>query len=63
MGGGKGGSDFNPKGKSDMEVMRFCQSFMAELFRHIGPDTDVPAGGHRRGCPGRLATSLVCTRS
>ena len=44
MGGGKGGSDFDPKGKSDMEVMRFCQSFMAELFRHIGPDTDVPAG-------------------
>jgi len=44
MGGGKGGSDFNPKGKSDAEVMRFCQSFMTELFRHIGPDTDVPAG-------------------
>ncbi len=44
MGGGKGGSDFDPKGKSDMEVMRFCQSFMAELFRHIGPNTDVPAG-------------------
>ncbi len=44
MGGGKGGSDFNPKGKSDAEVMRFCQSFMNELFRHIGPDTDVPAG-------------------
>jgi glutamate dehydrogenase (NADP+) len=44
MGGGKGGSDFDPKGKSDMEVMRFCQSFMNELFRHIGPDTDVPAG-------------------
>ena len=44
MGGGKGGSDFDPKGKSDLEVMRFCQSFMAELFRHIGPDTDVPAG-------------------
>jgi len=44
MGGGKGGSDFDPKGKSDMEVMRFCQSFMAELFRHIGADTDVPAG-------------------
>jgi glutamate dehydrogenase (NADP+) len=44
MGGGKGGSDFNPKGKSDMEVMRFCQAFMAELFRHIGPNTDVPAG-------------------
>ncbi|UCD14194.1 MAG: NADP-specific glutamate dehydrogenase [Thermoplasmatales archaeon] len=44
IGGGKGGSDFNPKGKSDNEVMRFCQSFMSELFRHIGPDTDVPAG-------------------
>ena len=44
MGGGKGGSDFDPKGKSDHEVMRFCQSFMAELFRHIGPHTDVPAG-------------------
>lgn len=44
LGGGKGGSDFDPKGKSDGEVMRFCQSFMAELFRHVGPDTDVPAG-------------------
>ena len=44
MGGGKGGSDFDPKGKSDNEVMRFCQSFMSELARHIGPDTDVPAG-------------------
>jgi glutamate dehydrogenase (NADP+) len=44
MGGGKGGSDFDPKGRSDAEVMRFCQSFMAELFRHIGADTDVPAG-------------------
>jgi len=44
MGGGKGGSDFDPKGKSDAEVMRFCQSFMSELFRHIGPNTDVPAG-------------------
>jgi glutamate dehydrogenase (NADP+) len=44
MGGGKGGSDFNPKGKSDREVMRFCQSFMTELSRHIGPNTDVPAG-------------------
>lgn len=44
MGGGKGGSDFDPKGKSDSEVMRFCQSFMLELFRHVGPDTDVPAG-------------------
>lgn len=44
IGGGKGGSDFDPKGKSDMEVMRFCQSFMTELYRHIGADTDVPAG-------------------
>ncbi len=44
MGGGKGGSDFDPKGKSDAEMMRFCQAFMAELFRHIGPSTDVPAG-------------------
>lgn len=44
MGGGKGGSDFDPKGKSDNEVMRFCQSFMCELFRHVGPNTDVPAG-------------------
>ncbi len=44
MGGGKGGSDFDPKGKSDVEVMRFCQAFMSELFRHIGADTDVPAG-------------------
>lgn len=44
MGGGKGGSDFDPKGKSDAEVMRFCQAFMSELFRHIGADTDVPAG-------------------
>jgi len=44
MGGGKGGSDFDPKGKSDFEVMRFCQSFMSELFRYIGPNTDVPAG-------------------
>ena len=44
MGGGKGGADFDPKGKSDNEVMRFCQSFMTELYRHIGPDTDIPAG-------------------
>ena len=44
MGGGKGGANFNPKGKSDAEVMRFCQSFMSELYRHIGPNTDVPAG-------------------
>ena len=44
MGGGKGGADFDPKGKTDEEVMRFCQAFMSELFRHIGHDTDVPAG-------------------
>ena len=44
MGGGKGGSDFDPKGKTDLEIMRFCQSFIAELYRHIGPNTDVPAG-------------------
>ena len=44
MGGGKGGCDFDPKGKSENEIMRFCQAFMAELFRHIGPNTDVPAG-------------------
>ncbi|QZY54246.1 NADP-specific glutamate dehydrogenase [Crassaminicella profunda] len=44
IGGGKGGSDFDPRGKSDMEIMRFCQSFMTELYRHIGPDVDVPAG-------------------
>ena len=44
MGGGKGGSDFDPKGKSDNEIRRFCQAFMAELSRHIGKDTDVPAG-------------------
>ena len=51
MGGGKGGSDFDPKGKSDNEVMRFCQSFMTELYRHIGADTDVPAGD--KGVGGR----------
>ena len=44
IGGGKGGSDFDPKGKSDREIMKFCQSFMTELYRHIGADTDVPAG-------------------
>ena len=44
IGGGKGGSDFDPNGKSDMEIMRFCQAFMTELYRHIGPDVDVPAG-------------------
>lgn len=50
MGGAKGGSDFDPRGKSDREVMRFCQSFMTELYRHIGPDTDVPAGDIGVGC-------------
>lgn len=44
MGGGKGGSDFDPKGKSQGEIMRFCQALMTELYRHLGPDTDVPAG-------------------
>ena len=44
IGGGKGGSNFDPKGKSDSEIMRFCQAFMTELYRHIGPDVDVPAG-------------------
>ena len=48
MGGGKGGSDFDPRGKSDREIMAFCQSFMTELFRHIGADTDVPAGSKLR---------------
>ena len=50
MGGGKGGSDFDPKGKSDGEVMRFCQAFMNELYRHIGENTDVPAGDIGVGC-------------
>ena len=57
MGGGKGGSDFDPKGKSDREVMRFCQSFMSELYRHIGPNTDVPAGDI--GVGGRDEDGLV----
>ena len=57
MGGGKGGSDFNPKGKSDNEVMRFCQSFMTELYRHIGPDTDVPAGDIGVGLISEVPTS------
>jgi glutamate dehydrogenase (NADP+) len=69
MGGGKGGSDFDPKGKSDNEVMRFCQSFMTELWRHIGPDTDVPAGdigvggreiGFLFGQYKRLANEFTC---
>ena len=50
LGGAKGGSDFNPKGRSNNEVMRFCQSFMTNLFRHIGPNTDVPAGRHWSWC-------------
>ena len=50
IGGGKGGSDFNPRGKSDNEIMKFCQAFMTELYRHIGPDVDVPAGD--LGCGG-----------
>ena len=68
MGGGKGGSDFDPKGKSDNEVMRFCQSFMTEMLRHIGADTDVPAGdigvggreiGYMFGQYKRLANEFV----
>lgn len=62
MGGGKGGSDFSIRGRSDAEVMRFCQSFMTELYRHIGPDEDVPAGDIGVAAA-RLATSSVCTRS
>ncbi|MEZ4763440.1 MAG: Glu/Leu/Phe/Val dehydrogenase dimerization domain-containing protein [Calditrichia bacterium] len=58
MGGGKGSSDFDPKGKSDMEVMRFCQSFMSELNRHIGADTDVPAGDIGVGLAGK---SAICS--
>lgn len=54
MGGGKGGSDFDPKGKSNNEIMRFCQSFMTELTRHIGPNTDVPAGDLGVGTRDRL---------
>ena len=59
MGGGKGGSDFDPKGRTDDEVMRFCQSFMSELFRHIGPDTDVPAGDIGVGLPEQAQCVLV----
>jgi len=70
MGGAKGGSDFNPKGKSDAEVMRFCQSFITELSRYIGPDTDVPAGdigvgareiGYIFGQMKRLTNKFSCT--
>ena len=69
IGGAKGGSDFDPKGKSDNEVMRFCQAFMQELYRHIGPDTDVPAGdigvgareiGYLYGCYKKLANNNGC---
>ena len=68
MGGGKGGSDFNPKGKSDNEVMKFCQSFMTELQRHIGQDTDVPAGdigvgGREIGFTCSDSTSVCATNS
>src|ERR671936_247115 len=62
MGGGKGGSDFDPKGKSDNEVMHFCQSFMTELSRHIGPDTDVPAGDIGVGGV-YFAQEMLATRS
>ena len=69
MGGGKGGSDFDPKGKSDAEVMRFCQALMTELYRHIGPDTDVPAGdigvggrevGYLAGYMKKLSNQAAC---
>lgn len=70
IGGGKGGSDFDPKGKSDNEIMRFCQAFMSELYRHIGPDTDVPAGdigvggreiGYLNGYYKKLVNTSACT--
>ena len=69
MGGAKGGSDFDPKGKSDAEVMRFCQALMSELYRHIGPDTDVPAGdigvgarevGYLTGMMKKLCSHTCC---
>lgn len=69
MGGGKGGSDFNPKGKSDGEIMRFCQALIGELYRHLGPDTDVPAGdigvgsrevGYMAGMMKKLANHTAC---
>ena len=67
MGGGKGGSDFDPKGKSDAEVMRFCQSFMTELARHIGPDTDVPpatsVSAAARSVSCSVSTSVCATSS
>ena len=69
MGGGKGGSDFDPKGKSDAEIMRFCQALMTELYRHLGPDTDVPAGdigvgarevGFMTGMMKKLTNNAAC---
>ena len=63
MGGGKGGADFDPKGKSDREVMAFCQSFMRELFRHIGPSTDVPAGDIGVGAPKSAISSASTSAS
>jgi glutamate dehydrogenase (NADP+) len=62
MGGGKGGSDFDPKGKSDAEVMRFCQSFMTELYRHIGQFTDVPPPETSASAPARSAICSASTR-
>jgi Glutamate dehydrogenase/leucine dehydrogenase len=62
LGGGKGGADFDPTGKSDAEIMRFCQAFVYELWRNIGPDQDSPAGDVGVVAV-RLATCTVCTRS
>ena len=62
MGGGKGGCDFDPKGKSDMEIMRFCQSFMTELFRHIGADTDVPRA-RWASCSASTSASKTCGKA
>ncbi len=62
IGGGKGGSDFDPKGKSDNEIMRFCQAFMSELFRHIGANTDVPAGDIELELE-KLDICLECTKN
>src|SRR5690554_5123482 len=62
MGGGKGGSDFSPKGRSQSEIMRFCQAFVTELWRDLGPDTDVPAGDIGV-VPARWGTCLACTRN
>ena len=69
MGGGKGGSDFDPKGKSDAEIMRFCQALMIELYRHLGPNTDIPAGdigvgarevGYMAGMMKKLSNDTAC---